>query len=153
MIVSALSNIAVTINTANNTNSTEKRPTLSFTPTTNVSSAVDNITCDLNFDSIVMFQNILATNNTVELVQITTQSDGSYFYTFNCTDGISSVTSDNMNINIGVYTYEAGDLATITIDGVAAIGAVFASLATLIGLGLVWVYTLGLVWAYAKKKF
>jgi hypothetical protein len=35
-------------------------------------------------------------------------------------------------------TYTATDLSAISIDGVAAIGAVFASLATLIGLILLW---------------
>lgn len=139
-IVSA--GMTTTINTANNTNATTKRPYLSVTPATNLTSA---ITCDLTFNSALMYNDFSAVNNTASLVQITTQNDGSYRYNFTCTDGTYTTTSSTNNINIGVYTYSASDLATISIDTIATIGVAIAGLATLIGLGLVYVWV--------KKKF
>lgn len=139
-IVSA--GMTTTINTANNTNATTKRPYLSVTPDSNITTP---ITCDLTFNGAVMYNDFSAIDNTASIVQITTQNDGSYRYNFTCTDGTYTATSSTNNINIGVYTYSAIDIAKIIIDTIGAIGVALLSLATIM--------TLGLVYVWAKDKF
>lgn len=135
-----------TINTANNTNSTTRTPTLSFTPVTNETAIT---TCDFNFDGSVMFGDIVMTGgtNVSHSVTILSQDDGSYNYNVNCSSESSTGTSSNYNINIETYpeNYVASDLATISIDTIGSIFVAFVGFATLIGLGL--------VYSWAKKKF